>query len=713
MDFRTLASELLARSEALCDEWFPAGKKRGQEFVIGDLYGNPGESLSINLNTGVWRDFATQSGGSDLIALYAAINRIEQGEAFKRLTNGHAPASLSKPPPRKPEYKITMPAPANASVPSMRHHEHGAPTGTWCYQNQRGEVLGYVARYDPPNSRKQFAPYVFADGKGWVAKMFPSPRPLYGLQRLTMGARVLIVEGEKSADAAQKIVGERYAAVTWPGGASAHSKADISPLEGRKVLLWPDAGDAGVEAMRALAERLRPICAEVKIIDVSGHPDGWDAADSGFDWDQFLAWARPRARVVEAPALPAVVQPPTPAPVPAPAPVSPAPAVGLWGQLGLALTDKGHPLMNLDNVVRSIQADPDLAGKIWYDEFLDVIVTTWQGPQRQWKDADDVLLQLYMQRHVGLTKIGVQTCHDAALVAAFHDTRNECREWMTGITWDGVPRLNYLMSEGFGAEENAYTEAVGRCWVISMVARVFKPGCKVDTVPVLEGAQGAGKSTALRILGGKWFTECHESVLTKDFYGVLQGHLLVEISEMHSFTRAEVERVKGIISCQVDRYRKAYGRNTEDHPRQTVLACTTNRSDWQRDETGARRFWPIACGKVNHEWMQHNRDQLFAEAVRLYQEGTPWWDVPMAMQQQEADLRRDVDSWERVVERWLIGRSRVFVDQILSECLQIEIGRHDQLVQKRVGRIMRALGWDNRPLRDVDGRIRKTWIRAE
>ena len=139
------------------------------------------------------------------------------------------------------------------------------------------------------------------------------------------------------------------------------------------------------------------------------------------------------------------------------------------------MTDKGQVLNNLDNVVRAIEADPELRGRIWYDEFLDAIVTTWQGPQRQWKDADDVLLQLYMQRHVGLTKIGVQTCHDAALVAAFHATRNECKDWLAGLRWDGVNRLAHLMSEGFGAAENAYTEAVGRCWVISMVARVMRP----------------------------------------------------------------------------------------------------------------------------------------------------------------------------------------------------------------------------------------------
>ncbi len=694
-------------------EWFPAGKKRGHEFVVGDLNGSPGDSLSINLNTGVWRDFASGDGGGDLIALYAAMHRIEQGEAYKRLTNGHAPAAMSKPaalkPKPKPEPTIIVPVPDDVGAPSMHHRAWGAPSASWCYRSMSGRVLGFVARYDPPEGRKQIVPWSWT-AEGWVAKALPAPRPLYGLEKLRPNLPVLLVEGEKAADAAQEIVGERYAVLTWAGGAQAVAKSDFSQINGRKVLIWPDADAPGVEVMRGLADRLVAECPEVKLLNVEGQPDGWDAADSGFDWPQFMAWAKPRASVVEKKtAPPAEIKPPKKQKADAP----PPPAFGKWDALGLALNDKGAPLNNLDNVVRSIEADPDLKGKIWYDEFLDAIVTTWQGPQRVWKDADDVLLQLYMQRHVGLTRIGVQTCHDAALVAAFHDTRNECREWMDGLKWDGFSRLPFLMHEGFGAEENDYTAAVGRNWIISMVARVMRPGCKVDTVPVLEGSQGAGKSTALSILGGKWFCECHESVLSKDFFGVLQGHMLVEISEMHSFTRAEVERIKGIISCQVDRYRKAYGRNTEDHARQTVLACTTNRDDWQRDDTGARRFWPIRCGVMNLDWLRDNRDQLFAEAVALFKDGAAWWEVPFEMQRDEVEARRDMDGWEPLVEDWLVGKYRIHLHELLNECLKIEPARQDQIVQKRAGRILRVLGWNRRPLRDHDGKIRKTWVRNE
>ena len=411
------------------------------------------------------------------------------------------------------------------------------------------------------------------------------------------------------------------------------------------------------------------------------------------------------ARSIASTSVPAVTTPPS---------IDPETGeIDMRPQLALVMMPNGTPIMNLDNVVRAIESDPNLRGKIWYDEFLDTIMTTWQGEERQWKDADDVLLQLYMQRHVGLTRIGVQTCHDAAVVAAFHDTRNECRDWLKSLAWDGVRRLSYLMSEGLGAQENSYTDAVGRCWVVSMVARVFRPGCKVDTVPVLEGSQGVGKSTALRILGGKWFTECHENVTHKDFYEVLKGHMLVEIAEMHSFTRAEVERIKGIISCQMDRYRKSYGRNTENHPRQTVLACTTNRDDWQRDDTGARRFWPVRCGVVNHDWLRNNRDQLFAEAVHLFNDGASWWDVPVDLQNEEVESRRDADSWEAVIGSWLWNQARPTTSDILSDCLKIEVGRHDQVAQKRVGRVMRVLGWRNLVAKSQNGRSVRVWVKNE
>jgi len=380
-----------------------------------------------------------------------------------------------------------------------------------------------------------------------------------------------------------------------------------------------------------------------------------------------------------------------------------------WATFGYDASAKGAIMMNLNNALIALENDPIIKGHIWYDEFLDRILTDWNGETRNWKDVDDVLLCVYLQRHCGLKRISVTQAHDAAKTAAFHNKRNECKDWLESLTWDGTPRLEYMLSDGFGTPHDAYTQAVGRCWMVSIVARVMQPGCKVDTVPVLEGPQGIGKSTAMEILGGKWFTESHEPVTSKDFYGVLDGHMLVEISEMGSFTKAEAERIKGVISCQVDRYRKAYGRNTEDHPRHTVLVCTTNKDDWQKDETGARRFWPVRCKIIDREWLKSNRDNLFAEAVYRYKAGEIWHDVPVAEQEYEVDSRREVDSWEAKVVEFCASRDSVTLDQILTDCLNIEFLDQDTMTQRRVTRILRVTAWEPKVERDA---VTKKPVRA-
>jgi putative DNA primase/helicase len=286
---------------------------------------------------------------------------------------------------------------------------------------------------------------------------------------------------------------------------------------------------------------------------------------------------------------------------------------------------------------------------------------------------------------------------------------------MMTLEWDKTPRLNSLMPLGFGAERNNYTEAVGRCFVMGMAARVLNPGCKVDNMPVLEGPQGGFKSSALEALGGAWFSECHEPVTSKDFFQIMQGRMLIEISELHAFRRSEVERIKGIISCRIDRYRKSYGRRAEDHPRTSVFAGTTNVDDWNADETGARRFWPIRCGVIEPGWIKDNRAQLFAEAVELVTEENPHWDVPEGLAKIEQHARRKYDEWEAVLRRFIshdpeydhnsgglnwveriepLTESRVL--DFLVFALQIQEGKIQRADQMRAAACFKAIGWERK-----------------
>jgi putative DNA primase/helicase len=171
------------------------------------------------------------------------------------------------------------------------HTRYGKPSALWTYRNADGDVLGYIARYDPQGERKQIVPWTW-DGDRWGMGQWPAPRPLYGLQELAErpGAAVLVVEGEKAADAARRFAGP-YVVVTWPAGAMAADKADWTPLTGRKVLLWPDADEPGRKAMERVAQIIHERVSEVKVLEVSDQPDGWDAADAEFtSWADCRAW---------------------------------------------------------------------------------------------------------------------------------------------------------------------------------------------------------------------------------------------------------------------------------------------------------------------------------------------------------------------------------------------------------------------------------------
>jgi predicted P-loop ATPase/phage/plasmid primase-like uncharacterized protein len=385
-------------------------------------------------------------------------------------------------------------------------------------------------------------------------------------------------------------------------------------------------------------------------------------------------------------------------------------AIVSWSSLGLETSDKGVPHTNLDNGVRIIQQHPELAGRIWLDEFAGRIHTDWpHGDVREWTDAMDNQLNLFMQRILKLHKMGITVVQQSVNTAAYANRRNELTEWLGALEWDGVPRLETFMATAFGTQQDAYSAAVGRCWLISMVARAFDPGCKVDTMPVFEGGQGITKSTALHVLGGKWYAENNTDVTSKDFIENIQGIWLVEIAEMHAFGKAEVERIKSIITCRNDRYRAAYARRSEDHMRRCVFAGTTNRDDWNRDETGARRFWPVACKSVDLQWIKESRDQLFAEAVKLYKAGTPWWDIPVDMAKDEQDKRRQGDVWDEPVADYVDGRFWVTTGQVLEQALRVPIERQDYQSQRRVGSILRALGWMPK-VRKSAGRCERGWL---
>ena len=304
LDFDGLARQLLASAETHLSSWLPAGRKRGNSWVAGDLSGAAGQSLKVNITTGAWADFATGDHGSDLVSLYAAIYSLPMGEAYRELGGETKPATRmnghhAKPQAQQePTRRVVTPVPEACADCPCTHPRYGPPAARWTYFDGNGEVLGYVARYEPAGERKQIVPWTW-DGERWGMGQWPSPRPLYGLQELEArpDSAVLVVEGEKAADAARRFA-TPYVVITWPAGAMATDKADWTPLTGRKVLLWPDADEPGKKAMQRVAQIIHERASEVKVLDVADQPDGWDAADAEFTgWADCKAWMTSRVSV--------------------------------------------------------------------------------------------------------------------------------------------------------------------------------------------------------------------------------------------------------------------------------------------------------------------------------------------------------------------------------------------------------------------------------
>ena len=355
---------------------------------------------------------------------------------------------------------------------------------------------------------------------------------------------------------------------------------------------------------------------------------------------------------------------------------------------------QGRYVPSLDGVCRVMEKHPRWAGKIWYDTFLEKVLTdAFDGTTTTWTDDLTARATRWMQAVFEFPTLGTERVHEAVQTVAQGQPRNVLKTWLESLQWDSIPRLREALVRGFGAAENEYTQAVSECWFTSLAARALRPGCKVDTMPVFEGGQGIGKSTALAILGGDWFGEMHEDFRSKDFVLSLKSKWLIEVAEMHAFGKTDVDRLKGILSTRIDRIRRPYGRTTEEHPRQSVFAGTTNRDDWQQDDTGARRFWPIRCGTIDLDWLRDNRDQLFAEAVARYQAGEDWWSVPIAQAAAEADRRRIEDPWGAVISAWLTPGREYSNTQILEGALGVDKKDFTDRNAKRVARVMRLLGW--------------------
>jgi predicted P-loop ATPase len=425
------------------------------------------------------------------------------------------------------------------------------------------------------------------------------------------------------------------------------------------------------------------------------------------------------------------------------------PAVRLpWAGM-LRIGDDGTPERNEANVITALSNDPAFAGALIFDEFRQEVLVgrplPWEsGPfpaPRPWTATDDVRCAEWLQRReINVTPVVVSR----SVGAVANDIRvHPVREYLNHLRWDGTPRLETWAIRYLGTRDTPLNRAFGVRWLISAVARVLRPGAKVDHMLILEGPQGTGKSTALKILAGEdWFTDELAEIGSKDCAQQMRGVWIIEIAELDAIGRAEVERIKSFLTRTVDRYRPPYERYVIDVPRQCVFAGSVNPDTYLRDETGNRRFWPLRCGRIDLDGLRQDRNQLWAEAVVRYRDGAIWWlDDPdlIAAAKVEQEARYQGDAWDARIDRWLTHERRrvnrgalgyddwrkeeverdrpihdVSVGEILEGALGIEASKWSRGDQMRVAAYLKARRWERYKAGAGDRREwryrRPTWL---
>ncbi len=367
-------------------------------------------------------------------------------------------------------------------------------------------------------------------------------------------------------------------------------------------------------------------------------------------------------------------------------------------------------------------------GLVGFDEFAQAVMMLRPIPRprlrspkcfepRPWQDADDTALIEHLN-HRGFPRVGRGLVRDVIELEARSNPFHPVQTYLQSLTWDGVKRLDQFLLDLCGAviegdsveerrDHQRYLQAVTRCFFISAVARIMQPGCKVDSTLILEGSQGALKSSLLRAVAvrDEWFSDSlPHDLASKDARQHLAGVWIVELSEIAQFRRSEIESVKDYLSCQIDRFRPPYGRSDVAVPRQNIFVGSTNADIYLHDSTGNRRFWPVQVTTIRLVDVRPIVDQLWAEAFGAWRNKEKWWladDVEKIAAEQQ-DGRLGQDPWFDDIVRFVNSR---LPDEWITTAdalkhLDIDVGRRDRGHEMRVGAMLRQLGCERKKRRD-------------
>ena len=400
------------------------------------------------------------------------------------------------------------------------------------------------------------------------------------------------------------------------------------------------------------------------------------------------------------------------------------------------VTDKWEVKGIRENVYFALREDPALRELVRYNEFSNKIdkcrAPPWGGKPGQWKETlDDIRLAEYLASHHSLIVGNPVTIEQAVLMSAHDNAYNPVRDDFEAVQWDGITRLRHWLVDCMGAAETPYVAAVSEYFMLSMVARVFDPGCQMDYMLVLQGMQGEGKTSVLRILGGDYYGAGSFRIGDKEALQALQGNLVFNFNELDALSRSEATAIKGFITERTDKFRPPYAKGFQAFPRNCVLTGDTNQGEFLRDATGDRRFWVVHCSEVDVQKMASMRPQLLAEAVHFYKKGArryPTRDEEKKLFFPEQEKWKFVDVWHDALARYVnsdemaegydgsvinkvvrpnFEREFFSTHELLVKALHIDIGKVDRAgsMQKSVAGAMKMLGFEGN-VRWSEGRVR-------
>jgi predicted P-loop ATPase len=644
IDFNSIKQQLLIRAESILLDICPGGKRNGNEYRAGSIEGGPGDSFGFNLQNGKWADFAVKGHeGTGIIDLYIMITGQEFKDALKYLKETYLSANQERirsaqSKPKKEKIEPVRP-PHNIEEPSFQHFQLGKPSMVHTYKDENNNPLYYVLRYETEKDGKpdkEHRPLAYFSDNKWHWKAWKDNRPLYGLELLKQNPtrKILIVEGEKAADAARRFIPKGYNILTWQGGVNAISKTDWTPLKDKEILLWPDADEPGLIAMREITELLLSHVKELKIINPD-KDNGWDAADAeqeGMTQTSFIEWVKKNIKSIKDPNNKELV---------------------LINDRRKKITqikstyphvdlnsDDLKPLSTIDNFQHLLNGYNIIVRNNMLTKAEEILI-----PDELFSEEGKENAQLaYIKSIASLHSFPLGQIEEFLKYVANKNQYNPVATWIKSTPWDKIERLKNFSSTIKAHNEDQdpkvkwIKETLIKRWMISAVAAVFNPyGVSAHGALVLQGKQGSGKTYWFKKLVPQELKFAKDGITlrTDDKDSIMQAlsFWLVELGEVDAtFRKSDISQLKGFITRDSDTFRMPFARRESTYARRTVFFASVNPRQFLHDETGNRRFWTIECDQINY-MHEFDMQQIWAEVYENhYIRGEPW-----VLQQDEKD----------------------------------------------------------------------------